>query len=172
MSFQDELNKRARTKEEVADQQKQDDMQRGREDAELDYYEIKRELLDMAEDGKYQLADGRKKITLYFLSRRIKYDFRQVVQEIYVNKSFFNRSGQHAHQLWFTLCNSAHFEAYMERLQALAKPDGIRVSAVGYYDLFNRQLEVYEFSLPDGSLIMPLNPDTYTTVRIKCEVEY
>lgn len=172
MSFQDELNKASRSNEEIEDLQNQRSIHIGRRDAREDYEKIKKELLYMANNGQYQLEKGTRKITLYYLSKPLNKDFRKIVQEIRINKSLFNRGGQCAHKLSFSLVNRFHYNAYMEQLRALAEPDHICISLEGYYDLFNRQIEVYEFPLFGGSLVRPLDPSSETTVRIKCEVEY
>lgn len=172
MSFQDELNKVSRTQNEIEDLQNQRSHNIGRRDAREDYEKIKKELLQMANNGQYELDKGTRKITLYYLSKPLNEDFKKIAQEIRINKTLFNRGGQHAHRFFFSLVNRFHYEAYMEQLRALAEPDRIQISLVGYYDLFNRQIEVYEFPLMGGSLIKPLDPSSETTVRIKCEVEY
>lgn len=94
MSFKDELNRQSKTPEDVINES-------SRLNASLDHYNIKRQLLLMAEGGQYTCVNGKRKMVYYYTKSHVNSYFDQAVSDIAVNKTLFNRGGQHAYRSYF-----------------------------------------------------------------------
>lgn len=164
MSFQDELNRRSKTPEDVTNES-------SRTHASLDHYNIKRELLLMAEGGQYTYVNGKRKIVYYCKKSYMNRYFKQVVNDIIVNRTLFNRGGQHAYRSYFYLTDKAGFDAYIKTLKQLAEEDNIRVSVIAYYSHTDPS-QCKEYAIFNVHYDTFYNPTYWLSPCLKCEVEY
>lgn len=169
MSFQDELNKATRTPSEAASSKHNEEFTNGMDLAESSYREIKEQLLEMAQDGKFSYKNGKKQIVLYYKNYWVQSDFKLDRADTSVNKTFFNPKGSHAYRMYYTATNPSHFDGFMSRLKEFCAPDNISVRAIGYYNFYDE--DVYEFDIA-GSLTGQIFLENHFSVRIKCTVDY
>ena len=119
MSFQEELNKATRTPSEAASSKHNEEFTKGMDLAESSYREIKEQLLEMAQDGKYSYKNGKKQIVLYYKNYWVQSDFELDCADTSVNKTFFNPKGKNAHRMYYTITNRSHFDGFMSRIKEL-----------------------------------------------------
>lgn len=135
MSFQDELNQVTQTPEDIKSQKDKQSYTYGVNEAYRAHQEIKKALLECAKEGKYDDYNLKKRITYkyrdgYFLNDVL--DLR--IRDVFINKSFFNRGGEYAHEARFDMKDSIAFNAYMEKLEELCKNDEIFIELKVYYN--------------------------------------
>ncbi len=96
MSFQDELEKVSRDKDEIERMDRNIQIEEGIEMAEKSYKEIKKGLLEKAKNGQFTEVDGKRQIVLYFSDYNIssKLGFRSKSDSIRVNKTLLHPNGE------------------------------------------------------------------------------
>ena len=164
MSFKDELNRQSKTPEDVI-------YESARTCASLDHYNIKRQLLLMAEGGQYTYVNGKRKIVYYYTKSHVNSYFDQSVSDIAVNKTLFNRGGQHAYRSYFYLKNKTGFDMYINTLKKMAEADDIRISVVAYY-YHPDPKQCEEYAIFNVHYDTFYNPRYWLSPCLKCEVEY
>lgn len=170
MSFQDELNRVSRTKEDAEASKNNKEYRLGAKCGESDYQIIKKELSAMANNGDYESYNGRRHINFYYETDFARWDFKLNISSVFVNKTPFNPGGSRADQASYMLINKPHFDGYIDTLQELAKADNIMIQAVGYYK--NRSKNIQVFPLIGGSITGFLLLECDFSVRIRCSVEF
>lgn len=169
MSFQDELNKASRTPEDVATTEYNENFTDGIYSAELDYPDIKEQLLKMANNGEYQMVNGKRRILFYYKNNSIQNDFLLKQTVTHLNKTLFNPKGSRADKVYYTLINRPHYEGYMKKLKELAEPDNIKVRTVGLYNYHNEKIQAFDVS---NSFCGFLLLEMYLSLCVECIVEY
>lgn len=94
--------------------------------------------------------------------------FLNVIRDVTINKSFFNKHGQAAQEAWFYIKDQVAFDAYMETLQELCRKDGISTKLTVCYNSLQGE-KTYDINekIVDYVLL------SYTLkVYIICTVEY
>lgn len=170
MSFQDELNRVSKTKEEAEASKYNKEYRLGAKYGEADYQIIKKELSAMANNGDYESYNGKRHITFYYETDSVRWDFKLNISPVFINKTLFNPGGSRADQASYLLINKPHFEGYIDKLQELSKADNIVIQAVGYYK--NRSKNIQVFPLIGGSITGFLLLECDFSVRIRCSVEF
>ena len=165
MSFQDELNQVTQTQSE----KDKESYTYGVDQASRAYREIKNELLDCAKEEKYEENGSKKRITYKYSDNWFFDDILELRRrDIFINKSFFNKSGEHAYEARFDIKDQIAFDAYMETLQQLCKNDGISIKLTVCYNSLDgeRRYDIDE-KIIDHALM------TYNVkVYVICVVEY
>lgn len=169
MSFQDELNRASRTPEDTANSEYNQKFADGIRSAEYDYPDIKKQLLEMANNGKYQIVNGKRRIVFYYKNNSIQYDFLLKRTETRLNKTLFNPKGSYADKLYYTPTNRPHYEGYMKKLRELAEHDNIKVRTVGLYNYHNEKIQAFDVN---GSLSGFALLEMHFSLCIECIVEY
>lgn len=174
MSFQDELEKVSRDKDEIERMDRNIQIEEGIEMAEKSYKEIKKGLLEKAKNGQFTEVDGKRQIVLYFSDYNIssKLGFRSKSDSIRVNKTLLHPNGELGTHLYFTQDKKREivYNSFMEKLKELCKTDQISLKLVGYYeDMFTNK--GYEYPIFGVKCKGYLNISG-CSIKIRCIVDY
>lgn len=170
MGFQDELNQASRSKATVAEEEREREIWLGKREAEREYANIKKQLLEKAKKGEYQIVDGKKQIVLIYHSVHVSVDFRLLENRMLENNSIFASRRTYTNIVKVILKNEAHFDSYMQHINELGKDDGVKIKAIGIYDDRIRKKKV-PFEIPGG--IQGKNAfAAWTEVALECVVNY
>ena len=165
-SFQTQLQQNTKTPQQVLSEQHSKEIEQSKKSANIDYENIKREMLQQAESGNYSTANEHKCITYDYKYRWKPSFIGERSGHTYINKTVFNPSGQYASEISIFITDTVYYNTYMYELKRLLSTDNISV-----LPLLMHKNSGKIYSLPHHSVGFGESVYHYEFV-LRCSVQY
>lgn len=165
--FKLELENNSRTITQVKSEHNLKISNEAQEMAKHDYNLIKNELLECANNGKYQIINEYKVIT-YIYKKKYRPSFIGSKDEfVYINRTFFNPGGEFANKVSIFIVDRSFYDCYISYLNRLSRLDDISIKPV----IINSNNENDIHFLPCTIQGFGVYSSSYM-FALKCEVKY
>lgn len=165
-SFQTQLQHNTKTPQQVLSEQHSKEIEQAKKSANIDYENIKREILQQAERGNYSTTNGHKCITYDYKYRWKPSFIGERSGHTYINKTVFNPSGQYASEISIFITDTVYYNAYIYEIKRLLSIDNISV-----LPLLIHKNSGKVYSLPHHSVGFGESVHHYEFV-LRCSVQY